>query len=929
MDIVVHGTKGGRKIFTPKKLGGLLDISADASERSAMGKEAFAIRFVENNIIFSKYKIVRDVLGAKRTGFIGFSLFLSNDEKLSGSQITALLNRVSKAYCDTYIPKNDNNLKDDRENWTFVYGIDGIEEKYRPKVKPISPDDVETLQSGTKDDAFIYYKDDTELQKYFDMPYEDEYKPYRQVLFVKEDLKGRPENPLKAIRHSEDNLTGKIDLENPKYKLIYGQTTKTGVQIEVKVKGKIHDGKSKVRKKDELEISWSKPYYKTVTKRGKWTDIKSTFIEANDSLQRVSIKEIGLKPETKEITFDIKPYEKGIDVSNAEIRIGTGPWQKIKGSRYEHTFQAEDIGKQWTVTAKKGRNFESIEQSFVPKDQKTVEITLHEHKTVKFTGRQSNQYCPDIKITIPEKKVKNNNNSPKVIFKDTEIDREFTVTATINGKNGNLFEGKQTFIPRDHDVVTIKLKEKKYYIHAGEHGCKSELGIDYYSFKEDGSKPKKGWKFTGFKLNENKTDDYGTLVAQYKKKSFFARSEGLITSVAAVLVLCFGIWFFKFGTTEKNITAYVEGTKLFDKKLTELKNQWITQKPEIKIEKKDSTAYKHWEKVSKSIDSAIAKRNLINSLNFDSLKTLRYSAKQQKFGDAIKNMDSAQYGALKEKLKNQNISSLTLNQIAEAVSAVSGATENNITAYVEGTELFDAKLAAFKSQWDLQKNEVKTGRIRSMLGLGNSTAYKHWEKVSKSINSAIEKRRHIDSLNFDSLKKLRYSANQRGFEEAIKNIDSTKYGALKDKLKDKDFPSWDLNQIADTIRVFLNPPVVRGGEDQRGNTKGKNVEGSPKGSGQNPVGNAETTTENTAPPQDIGKDLQSGTVSIEQLEEWQRAGMDKYKKSIALYLSFWGNVSGSSSQKEDFDQLLKEVNNDKILKTSALETFFGWYLCES
>jgi hypothetical protein len=81
MDIVVHGTKGGYEIFTPKKLGGLLDVNSDGSKTSAIGQEAYAIRFVEKTIIFSKYKIIRDVRGGKRTGFLAFSLFLPNNKK--------------------------------------------------------------------------------------------------------------------------------------------------------------------------------------------------------------------------------------------------------------------------------------------------------------------------------------------------------------------------------------------------------------------------------------------------------------------------------------------------------------------------------------------------------------------------------------------------------------------------------------------------------------------------------------------------------------------------------------------------------------------------------------------------------------------------------------------------------------------------------
>jgi hypothetical protein len=211
MDIIVHGTKGGRKIFTPKKISGLLDVTADGAKTSAIGQEAYAVRFTADNTIFSKYRIVRDVRGDKRTGFVGFSLFLPNNKKLSGTEVITLLDKVSEKYCNSYIVNN--NLDEIKEDWTF---FDNIAKEYNNKLQPNN----EEALSGLKDDAFIYFKDTDELKRYFDVPFQEEYGDYRQVLFIDKRLENAPENPLNALRHDANaNLTGKIDLKNEYYYL--------------------------------------------------------------------------------------------------------------------------------------------------------------------------------------------------------------------------------------------------------------------------------------------------------------------------------------------------------------------------------------------------------------------------------------------------------------------------------------------------------------------------------------------------------------------------------------------------------------------------------------------------------------------------------------------------------------------------------------
>ena len=198
MNIVIHGTKGGRQIFFPKNksISGLSDINSDSPKGSAIGQQTYAIRSFDNNIIYSKYKIIRDVSGDKRTGFIGFSLFLPHNENLPSKDIITLLDTISKQYSDLYL--DNNNLEQVVESWDFLQEIN---KQYQLKIRKNSFS-TGTIKSGDKDDAIIYYRDSLDLQKCWDKGFMQHYSPYRQILFVSEKLRGDVSNPLHAIRNS-------------------------------------------------------------------------------------------------------------------------------------------------------------------------------------------------------------------------------------------------------------------------------------------------------------------------------------------------------------------------------------------------------------------------------------------------------------------------------------------------------------------------------------------------------------------------------------------------------------------------------------------------------------------------------------------------------------------------------------------------------
>jgi hypothetical protein len=271
MEVIIHGTNGGYRIFYQTKnipFSTARDVRRiDRNDGTPVRQTAYSLAFVENGCVYSKYVIVRDIERAA-VGNVAFTVYVPNTQKLSGADAKAIVDELAQEY-SKYIP--DGRLERVNEDWRFV---DIIANKYKSRLIA----NYDEMQSGMQDAAFIYYTTDEELQKYFDAPYQDEYGPFKQVFFVKSDLQGKPENPLNALRHSENNLTRQIDLDNPKYKLLFNQTAKGGVRIDVKANGNTCSNKDKIHQKQELEISYSKPCFHTKTARGKWNEIPSEYI---------------------------------------------------------------------------------------------------------------------------------------------------------------------------------------------------------------------------------------------------------------------------------------------------------------------------------------------------------------------------------------------------------------------------------------------------------------------------------------------------------------------------------------------------------------------------------------------------------------------------------------------------------------------------
>lgn len=417
MKIVIHGTKGGYMIITPERVSGLFDARPDYNKVAAIGQQAYSIHFSNDSVVFSKYKIIRDVIGDKRTGNIAFSVIIPNNQKLSGKDAQSLLDNLADYYCKQYIV-NDN-LDNVREDWSFVENIASTF-----TIKNVSADYTENIQQGRADAAFVYYSSDEQLQKYFDTPYLEEYNTYKQVFFVESNLQSKSENPLNALRHNpKADLTRKIDLDNLNYTLLYNENASKSIKIEVWVNGSKCSNKSKIRRKNELEIVYSKPYYQEKRQTCKIYENSSEYISVDNDAETVTVnEEVELNPLTKIISFKVKDSKINL-ISDAEItckRIYSNEEKKIINN--EIKFVAEELRDRWTVSAIK--NGLSCKKDFFPENENvSIVLILEEPKTLQteVNDKDNNASIHSTKYSINyederEKKswFRKNKNNPKI-----------------------------------------------------------------------------------------------------------------------------------------------------------------------------------------------------------------------------------------------------------------------------------------------------------------------------------------------------------------------------------------------------------------------------------------------------------------------------------------------------------------------------------
>ena len=710
MKLFVQARKDGYNVLYPKptpteffQFAG--DIRPDSKDPNLLGKFIYTISFANGGCIFTKHVIIQDVQ-RQGLGNIGFSIFISNIKKLSGNDVIKLLDELLNTYCKNYCP--DYYLENKTEDWAIFEAI-----KNQYKLYDLSNDDTENYQRGTADAAFVYYIDKTELCKFFDNPYQEEYSKYKQVFFVEKNLEGKSDNPLNAIPHDPSaNLTGKIDLENPKYKLIYNQQARGGVKIEVKVNGSLRYSKSKIKRKEDLQIIWSKQFCETKVKSGKCYEIGSDFLEINDVEKTITVKEIEIHPITYTLLIQTKDRFSN-PISDAEIALKISnylPERKAINNSIQIT--AEELQNKCYIIAKKD-NLISPKREIKLEDTKgSISLILSEHKKVSFYVKDENGLVNNYNIQISNKEVQPKEGN--VVFIGDEIEKTWQISVSHRDYETERFN----YCPANDDnpkYVILKKKtfsgqgqspnRKKYYIKIDEKkGKRSYKGssINEYEYKHPQFKcdSKYGYKFERWECFENKPyDNYdgyyeaifkGLWYRKVPKLAWIFVITAIVASTVFLLVNSDG------SDSNSNIVnaeinnkvnSYIEGIELNLDTLKEYKRKYCDSSTIIQSDVKEKSWWQElWifgsddnsssttelsdtPDLCAKIDKAITIRTAINLGKIDDLKGQMFSESQQKFKNSIDSIEDKYKKQIGDTLTllADTVSRMNLNQVAELI----------------------------------------------------------------------------------------------------------------------------------------------------------------------------------------------------------------------------------------------------------------------
>jgi hypothetical protein len=396
------------------------------------------------------------------TGNIAVSLFVEAGKKLDGIFIKELLDRILLLCCPEkkvvdFIPQNEINAE-----------LANYQQQYLKDV------DYEDYAQGQGESAFIYYRSEEELVKYLNNPDQNEYTHYKQIYLVDASLNVSPANPLNALRHdARNNLTGKIDLENPKYRLIFKEQEQGGLQIEVKVNGKRQSNKNKVKRKDILEITYSQKYRVPKTITGTWNDIKeerSDSIVVDDANGTVTINPIKLGEERRPVAINVID-----EISNSPVTAQifcTNSYKNLSNpvSNNQIPFMGDDIGEEWNIRVE-ASGYKIEQEKFKPETENSITVKLVRQKIIEIQpiDEDTKQPISDYSLIIfdgwRDRNPDHLENQPnKIVFVGREIEKEWylEIEAT-NYYDKNM----DRFCPNDYkegEIISVKMEKRRQII---------------------------------------------------------------------------------------------------------------------------------------------------------------------------------------------------------------------------------------------------------------------------------------------------------------------------------------------------------------------------------------------------------------------------------------------------------------------------------
>lgn len=683
MEIVIHGTKGGYHTFTKEKIS-LSDARPDSNKITAIGSVAYSISFKNNDIVYSKYRIIRDVQGDKRTGNIAFSIILKNSTKINGSIVKEILDDIHNQYIKNYIPKEDNNLVKVIENWDF---LEEIKNKYRVEFPSNTASIDIDIPSATNDPAYIYYSE-IPIDNFFENPIQREYFKYKQIFFIESKFKGEDNNPLNALRHEINaDLTKIVDPSSKNYYIKeFDKTSKDGIKIDIWINGFPYSKGNTVNSNDTIRINYSKnKYFEEIDETGILFDkkiepylrIEKNIIELNNNIYldekefkyNIHVYDInGTKTDKAEIsiTNSINKEEKKI---NNNISINSNNELNI----FTVTFKGKEIQNKWIFFASLGNDLSSIHDSIIPEHKNDIEIKLKKQIILTVEVKNENGVIINDFILYPIGKngsrIKGN---PHIYFTEDEIKKNIKWSITVD--HDSYCSEQFYFEPTTNTTKKIYLKFKS---------------------KSNNQKPTPG-NGNG-KDGSDKGTPKGTDTKTYNNLKYVLI---FFISIALIGIGYFG-YDFIFNTKKLEsmpntykVEDYVNGNEMNIDTLNKFKSIYC-----------DSS-----ESLCQKIDEAIKIRNNINLGNIDLLLECNYSDQQNNFQNAISSINDIYKNQIGDTLNFLEVSKLNLDSIAHLINRVQNQLKKDEKVNDNSTALNNSS-ASNNTLDDKQKNNQLTKPI--------------------------------------------------------------------------------------------------------------------------------------------------------------------------------------------------------------------------
>jgi hypothetical protein len=202
MEIFIHGLYNEYNVIykTPGLPSSIItDVELAIQIDDTLGKDAYSLVFVKQGYVFTKYKTVKENEEAGNPmGYVAVSLFLPFSQKPEGEQIINILNDLLQ---EIKVDISDNKLNVLSKDWTFV-------EQTLFKHQTFN-------SGGTASNVnCIYYKDESELKKYFDFSTMPEYGNNKQLFLIEKEVEVEIEDLLEEDVKDDDNASLIYKIEN-------------------------------------------------------------------------------------------------------------------------------------------------------------------------------------------------------------------------------------------------------------------------------------------------------------------------------------------------------------------------------------------------------------------------------------------------------------------------------------------------------------------------------------------------------------------------------------------------------------------------------------------------------------------------------------------------------------------------------------------